>query len=92
MQTVSEIAQHLNDVMSKENLAVAIVEDGNRISLRAIHSAAVFDMERAADGGFLVGFPPMSGGGWWTQVTNGPRENRDPDKAVIQAVSWMRRF
>jgi hypothetical protein len=63
MQTVSEIAQHLNDVMSKENLAVAIVEDGNRISLRAIHSAAVFDMERAADGGFFSGLSSYVGRG-----------------------------
>jgi hypothetical protein len=92
MQTVQDIARRLNDLKSKENLAVTVLEDSDRISLRAIHSEARFDMERTADGNFSVGFPPMPRNAGQTQVTNGPRVSHDPTDAIAKAETWMRKF
>jgi hypothetical protein len=94
MQTVQEVAAHLSDVKSKENLAVRVEvsQRGNRITLRAERSDAMFNMDCASDGTFLIGYPPASEEGWPTQVTNGPRRSLKLAEAIAEAETWMRRF
>ena len=91
MQTVQDIARHLSGVKDRENLAVTVLEDGDRISLHATHSDARFDMERIAGGKFLVGFPPTARNAPQTQVTE-PRAEREPAEAIAAAETWIRKF
>jgi hypothetical protein len=97
VDTIQEIARHLSDVKTRENLAVtvAVSKDGKKVTASAA-DRSTFEIERKFDFGgetdmFLVGCSPFSEG-QWTKVTSQPRVEREQVRAVGEAETWMRKF
>lgn len=99
MQTVQEIAAYLNDLKDKGDLAVIVEvsKDGRQIVVGAEDGSATFHMERTTfpnDSNFLVAdYPPPTKGAVQTQAISAmPRPEREPDRAIAEAETFMRRF